>query len=190
MALLNDSLIVEYSKEKDMISPFSEKQVSLQDNVKVISYGTSSYGYDVRLLDEFFIFCNSSKHEKVLDPKNFSRELFYKVQGDGFCILPPNSFLLGKTLEYFKIPRNVLVLCVTKSTYARCGINVTTTSIEPEFEGNVVLEISNFTPFPVKIYANEGISQFLFLSSKEQCEVSYKDREGKYMKQKENFPKV
>jgi len=163
--------------EHRMIEPFSDKQV--RDGV--ISYGVSSYGYDVRIADEFKIFTNINS--TVIDPKKFDPRSFVDVKGD-VCIIPPNSFALARTVEYFRIPRNVLTVCVGKSTYARCGIIVNVTPFEPEWEGFVTLEISNTTPLPAKIYANEGLCQILFFTGDEVCEVSYADRKGKYQSQK------
>jgi len=145
---------------------------------KVISYGTSSYGYDARCADEFKVFTNINS--MIIDPKNFNQESLVDVSGKGYCIIPPNSFALTRTVERFRIPRNVLVICLGKSTYARCGLIVNVTPLEPEWEGHVTMEISNTTPLPAKIYANEGICQFLFLESDEVCETSYKDKGGKY----------
>ena len=163
--------------EHRMIEPFSDKQV----REGVISYGLSSYGYDVRIADEFKIFTNINS--TVIDPKKFDPRSFVDVKGD-VCIIPPNSFALARTVEYFRIPRNVLTVCVGKSTYARCGIIVNVTPLEPGWEGHVTLEFSNTTPLPAKVYANEGACQFLFLQGNEPCEVSYADRAGKYMGQK------
>lgn len=148
---------------------------------KVISYGVSSYGYDVRCADEFKVFTNI--HSQMIDPKNFNEQCFVDVKG-AYCIIPPNSFALARTIEYFRIPRNVLTICLGKSTYARCGIIVNVTPLEPEWEGHVTLEFSNTTNLPAKIYANEGVAQMLFLESDEECEVSYKDRGGKYQGQR------
>ncbi|MNU58025.1 Deoxycytidine triphosphate deaminase [compost metagenome] len=147
---------------------------------KVISYGTSSYGYDVRCGNKFKVFTNL--HNQIVDPKNFNDKIFHDHEGD-FCIIPPNSFALAQTVEYFRIPRNVLTICLGKSTYARCGIIVNVTPLEPEWEGQVTLEFSNTTNLPAKIYANEGVAQMLFLESDEACETSYKDRGGKYQGQ-------
>lgn len=177
MALLADHQIREKALQENMIEPFLEKQTG--DGV--ISYGLSSYGYDARLAPEFKIFTNVNND--IVDPKNFSESGFVEREGD-HCIIPPNSFVLGRTVEYFKIPRNVLVICLGKSTYARCGIIVNVTPLEPDWEGHVTLEFSNTTPLPAIIYANEGVCQFLFLESSEACETSYADRKGKYMKQK------
>jgi dCTP deaminase len=160
----------------DMINPFSEKQVSSG----LVSYGLSSYGYDLRVADEFKIFTNVNC--TVVDPKNFDERSFVTVRSD-CAIVPPNSFALARSVEYFKIPRDILTICVGKSTYARCGIIVNVTPFEPEWEGFVTLEISNTTPLPAKIYANEGLCQILFFQSDEPCETSYADRKGKYQAQ-------
>jgi dCTP deaminase len=162
--------------EHGMIEPFEEKQV----RKGVISYGLSSYGYDIRVADEFKVFTNINN--TVVDPKNFDDRSFVDMKTD-VCIIPPNSFALAKTVEYFRIPRDVLTVCVGKSTYARCGLIVNVTPFEPEWEGFVTLEISNTTPLPAKVYANEGISQVLFFQSDEVCETSYADKKGKYQKQ-------
>ena len=173
----SDRWIRRMAHEHDMINPYSEKQVS----EGVISYGVSSYGYDLRVADEFKIFTNVNS--TIVDPKNFDERSFVTVNAD-VAIVPPNSFALARSVEYFKIPRNVLTVCVGKSTYARCGIIVNVTPFEPEWEGFVTLEISNTTPLPAKIYANEGLCQILFFQSDEVCETSYKDRKGKYQAQK------
>jgi dCTP deaminase len=162
--------------EHGMIEPFEDRQV----RKGVISYGLSSYGYDIRVADEFKVFTNINN--TVVDPKNFDDRSFVDMKTD-VCIIPPNSFVLAKTVEYFRIPRDVLTVCVGKSTYARCGLIVNVTPFEPEWEGYVTLEISNTTPLPAKVYANEGISQVLFFQSDEVCEVSYADKQGKYQKQ-------
>ena len=162
--------------EHGMIEPFEDRQV----RAGVISYGVSSYGYDIRVADEFKVFTNINS--TVVDPKNFDARSFVDVKAD-VCIIPPNSFALAKTVEYFRIPRDVLTVCVGKSTYARCGLIVNVTPFEPEWEGYVTLEISNTTPLPAKVYANEGISQVLFFQSDEVCEVSYADKKGKYQGQ-------
>ena len=175
--LKSDRWIRKMSKEHDMINPFSEKQV----REGVISYGLSSYGYDLRVADELKIFTNVNC--TVVDPKHFDERSFVTVQTD-ICIVPPNSFALARSVEYFKIPRSVLTICVGKSTYARCGIIVNVTPFEPEWEGFVTLEISNTTPLPARIYANEGLCQILFFESDEICETSYADRKGKYQAQK------
>ena len=166
--------------EEGMIEPFVDSQVRSVENHKIVSYGLSSYGYDVRVSNRFKVFTNV--HNSLVDPKRFTEDAFVDIIGDE-CIIPPNSFALAVSVEYFRIPRNVLTLCIGKSTYARCGIIVNVTPFEPEWEGYVTIEISNTTPLPAKIYANEGIAQVLFLEAKEVCEVSYADRAGKYMKQ-------
>jgi len=166
--------------EQGMIEPFIDSQVRSVDSRKIVSYGLSSYGYDVRVGDRFKVFTNV--HNSIVDPKNFTEDAFVDIEGDE-CIIPPNSFALAVSMEYFRIPRNILTLCIGKSTYARCGIIVNVTPFEPEWEGYVTIEISNTTPLPAKIYANEGIAQVLFMEAKEVCEVSYADRAGKYMKQ-------
>jgi dCTP deaminase len=176
MSIKSDRWIRKQALEHDMISPFSEKQV--RDGV--VSYGLSSYGYDLRVADEFKIFTNVNS--AIVDPKKFDEKSFVNVQSD-VCIVPPNSFALARSVEYFKIPRDVLTICVGKSTYARCGIIVNVTPFEPEWEGFVTLEISNTTPLPAKVYANEGLCQILFFQSDEQCETSYKDKKGKYQNQ-------
>jgi len=173
----SDRWIRRMALEHDMINPYSEKQVSQG----VISYGVSSYGYDLRVADEFKIFTNVNS--TIVDPKKFDERSFVTVNAD-VAIIPPNSFALARSVEYFKIPRDVLTICVGKSTYARCGIIVNVTPFEPEWEGFVTLEISNTTPLPAKIYANEGLCQILFFQSDEVCETSYKDRKGKYQAQK------
>jgi dCTP deaminase len=177
MSIKSDRWIRKMATEHDMINPFSEKQV----REGVISYGLSSYGYDLRVADEFRIFTNVNS--TVVDPKKFDERSLVKVDAD-VCIVPPNSFALARSVEYFKIPRDVLTICVGKSTYARCGIIVNVTPFEPEWEGFVTLEISNTTPLPARIYANEGLCQILFFQSDEQCETSYKDKKGKYQGQK------
>jgi len=169
------------AKEHGMIEPFESGQVRKVDGRRVISYGTSSYGYDMRCAREFKIFTNINS--AMVDPKAFDSNSFVDVTQD-VCIIPPNSFCLARTVEYFRIPRNVLTICLGKSTYARCGIIVNVTPLEPEWEGHVTLEFSNSTPLPAKIYANEGIAQVIFLESDEECEISYRDRQGKYMGQK------
>ncbi len=174
--------------ENSMISPFESKQVRVNNTNKIISYGTSSYGYDVRCSDEFKIFTNINN--SIVDPKNFDNESFVSIKSD-VCIIPPNSFALARTVERFKIPRSTLVICLGKSTYARCGIIVNVTPLEPEWEGHVTLEFSNTTPLPAKIYANEGVAQMLFFESDEICELSYKDKSGKYQGQQGvTLPKV
>lgn len=178
MGLKSDKWIRQMSLEYKMIDPFCEKQI----NKNVISYGLSSYGYDIRVSDKFMIFSNVDS--MIVDPKDFDENnVVIKTARDGFCIIPPNSFALAHTIEYFKMPRDVLAVCLGKSTYARCGIIVNVTPFEPEFEGHITIEISNTTPLPAKIYANEGIAQVLFLQGDEPCEVSYKDKNGKYQGQ-------
>ena len=163
-----------------MIEPFAEQQVRRAGDRPVISYGVSSYGYDVRCANEFKVFTNI--HSAVVDPKNFESKSFVSFSGD-HCVIPPNSFALARTVEYFRIPRDVLTICLGKSTYARCGIIVNVTPLEPEWEGYVTLEFSNTTPLPAKIYANEGVAQMIFFQAGEVCETSYKDRGGKYQGQ-------
>ena len=176
MSIMADSWIRERALNERMIEPF----VEAQKREGLISYGLSSYGYDARVSDEFKVFTNVDS--ATIDPKNFSSDSFVDRKTD-VCIIPPNSFALTRTVERFKIPRDVLVICLGKSTYARCGIIVNVTPLEPEWEGFVTIEISNTTPLPAKIYANEGICQFLFLKSDRLCEISYADRAGKYMDQ-------
>lgn len=167
--------------EYGMIEPFVPTQIRNVEGKRIISYGTSSYGYDVRCSNEFKIFTNI--HSSIVDPKQFDENSFVDRVSD-CCIIPPNSFALARTVEYFRIPRNVLTICLGKSTYARCGIIVNVTPLEPEWEGHVTLEFSNTTPLPAKIYANEGVAQMLFFASDEVCETSYRDRGGKYQGQK------
>jgi dCTP deaminase len=166
---------------KGMIEPFAAEQVREIDGRKIVSYGTSSYGYDVRCAREFKIFTNINS--TIVDPKAFDPQSFVDLVAD-VCIIPPNSFALARTIEYFRIPRNVLVLCVGKSTFARCGVIVNVTPLEPEWEGHVTLEFSNTTTLPAKIYANEGVAQMLFFESDEECATSYRDRGGKYQGQR------
>ncbi len=180
MSIKSDRWIIEQAK-KGMIDPFDEAQVRHKEGDKIISYGTSSYGYDVRCSNEFKIFTNINS--TIIDPKKFDERNFVDVESD-VCIIPPNSFALARTVEYFRIPRNVLTICLGKSTYARCGIIVNVTPLEPEWEGHVTLEFSNTTPLPAMIYAYEGVAQMLFLESNEQCITSYKDRGGKYQGQR------
>ncbi len=163
-----------------MIEPFEPGQVRSVDGRRIVSYGTSSYGYDVRCADEFKIFTNINS--TIVDPKQFDMNNFVDLRA-GVCIIPPNSFALARTVEYFRIPRSTMVVCLGKSTYARCGIIVNVTPLEPEWEGHVTLEFSNTTPLPAKIYANEGVAQMLFFESDEVCETSYRDRGGKYQGQ-------
>ncbi len=177
MSIKSDRWIREMATSQGMIEPFVEKQI----RTDVISYGLSSYGYDMRVADEFRIFHNALS--PVVDPKAFDERSFVEYEGD-VCLIPPNSFALGRSVEYFRIPRDVLTLCVGKSTYARCGIITNVTPFEPEWEGFVTLEISNTPPLPARIYANEGIAQVLFFESDEPCEVSYNDKKGKYQAQR------
>jgi dCTP deaminase len=176
MSIKSDRWIRKMAQEHDMINPFAEKQV----RNGVVSYGLSSYGYDLRVADEFKIFTNVNS--SLIDPKNFDEKSFVTLQSE-CAIIPPNSFALARSVEYFKIPRDVLTVCVGKSTYARCGIIVNVTPFEPEWEGFVTLEISNTSPLPAKVYANEGMCQILFFQSDEMCETSYKDKKGKYQAQ-------
>ena len=180
MTIKSDRWIRRMAEEHGMIEPFEPGQVRYVDNKKVISYGTSSYGYDIRCADEFKVFTNINS--TIVDPKDFDPASFVDVKSD-VCIIPPNSFALARTVEYFRIPRNVLTVCLGKSTYARCGIIVNVTPFEPEWEGYVTIEISNTTPLPVKVYANEGIAQVVFVSSDDSCAVSYRDKKGKYQNQ-------
>ena len=177
MGLKPDHWIRKMALEHGMIEPFVDRQV----REGVISYGVSSYGYDMRVADDFKIFTNV--HSAIVDPKNFSPDSFVDYKGD-VCVIPPNSFVLAKSIEYFRIPRSVLTVCLGKSSYARCGLIVNVTPFEPEWEGYATLEISNTTPLPAKIYANEGIAQIIFLGADEICRVSYKDKKGKYQGQK------
>lgn len=169
------------AESQGMIEPFEPGQIRTGQDGRMISYGTSSYGYDVRCSSEFKIFTNINS--AIVDPKSFDQSSFVDVHQD-VCIIPPNSFALARTVEYFRIPRDVLVICLGKSTYARCGIIVNVTPLEPEWEGHVTLEFSNTTPLPAKIYANEGVAQMLFIGADEVCETSYRDRGGKYQGQK------
>lgn len=181
MAIKSDKWIRRMAQEHGMIEPFAGTQVREDQRGKLISYGVSSYGYDVRCSREFKIFTNV--HSVTVDPKAFDEKSFVDIVDD-VCIIPPNSFALARTVEYFRIPRNVLTICLGKSTYARCGIIVNVTPLEPEWEGHVTLEFSNTTTLPAKIYANEGVAQMLFFESDEVCETSYRDRQGKYQGQK------
>jgi dCTP deaminase len=176
MGVKSDTWIRKMAKEHSMIDPFVDGQVREGS----ISYGLSAYGYDIRVSDEFKVFTNV--YNTVVDPKHFDDKSFVEITSD-VCIIPPNSFALARTVEYFKIPRSTITLCVGKSTYARCGIIVNVTPFEPEWEGFVTLEISNTTPLPARIYANEGIAQVLFFEADDMCEVSYADKKGKYQKQ-------
>ena len=180
MSIKSDTWIRRMAVEEGMIAPFEPSQVRYCGETRIVSYGTSSYGYDVRCSDEFKIFTNINS--AIVDPKGFDEDSFVDVQSD-VCIIPPNSFALARTVEYFRIPRRVLTICLGKSTYARCGIIVNVTPLEPEWEGHVTLEFSNTTPLPAKIYANEGVAQMVFLESDEVCATSYRDRAGKYQGQ-------
>jgi dCTP deaminase len=182
MSIKSDRWIREMATTQAMIEPFQPGQVRHgEDGTRLISYGTSSYGYDVRCADEFKIFTNINS--TIVDPKDFDARNFVDFRGE-VCIIPPNSFALARTVEYFRIPRDTLVVCLGKSTYARCGIIVNVTPLEPEWEGHVTLEFSNTTPLPARIYANEGVAQMLFFQSDEVCETSYADRGGKYQGQR------
>nr|WP_305121390.1 dCTP deaminase [Microbulbifer elongatus] len=182
VSIKSDKWIRRMAENEGMIEPFEPGQVRHgASGDRLISYGTSSYGYDVRCANEFKIFTNV--HSATVDPKAFDEDSFVDVQGD-YCVIPPNSFALARTVEYFRIPRSVLTICLGKSTYARCGIIVNVTPLEPEWEGHVTLEFSNTTNLPAKIYANEGVAQMLFFESDEVCDVSYKDRGGKYQGQR------
>ena len=183
MTIKSDKWIRRMATEHQMIEPFSPTLVREANGHKIVSYGTSSYGYDIRCADEFRVFTNINS--TIVDPKNFDPNSFVEVSGKGYCVIPPNSFALARTVEYFRIPRSVLTVCLGKSTYARCGIIVNVTPFEPEWEGYVTLEFSNTTPLPARIYAGEGCAQVLFFESDKDdvCEVSYKDRGGKYQGQ-------
>lgn len=184
MGIKSDVWIRKMARDQKMIDPFVESQV--RDGV--ISYGLSSYGYDIRVAEEFKIFTNINT--TIVDPKNFSRQSFVDFQGP-VCVIPPNSFALARTVEYFRIPRSVLTICVGKSTYARCGIIVNVTPFEPEWEGHATLEISNTTPLPARVYAKEGIAQVIFFEADEVCERSYADKQGKYQAQQEiTLPRI
>ena len=180
MSIKSDKWIIDQSENHQLISPFEASQIRELNGEKIVSYGVSSYGYDVRCSNEFKIFTNT--HSAIVDPKEFDPKSFVDVTADE-CIIPPNSFALARTVEYFKIPRSVLTLCLGKSTYARCGIIVNVTPLEPEWEGHVTLEFSNTTNLPAKIYANEGVAQMIFFESDQVCKTSYKDRGGKYQGQ-------
>ena len=181
MTIKSDKWIRKMAVENGMIEPFQEDQIRYSDdNSRLISYGLSSYGYDVRCANEFKVFTNI--HSAIVDPKSFDEKSFVDINSD-VCVIPPNSFALARTVEYFRIPRDVLTICLGKSTYARCGIIVNVTPLEPGWEGYVTLEFSNTTPLPAKIYANEGVAQFIFLKGNEKPEVTYADRKGKYMGQ-------
>jgi dCTP deaminase len=188
MSIKSDKWIRRMAEEHKMIEPFEAGQVREVAGQRIVSYGTSSYGYDIRSSNEFKIFTNINS--TIVDPKAFDPKSFIDFTGD-VCIIPPNSFALARTVEYFRIPRNVLTVCLGKSTYARCGIIVNVTPFEPEWEGYVTLEFSNTTPLPAKIYANEGVAQVIFFESDEVCETSYRDRGGKYQGQKGvTLPKI
>lgn len=182
MSIKPDNWIRKMAKDHGMIEPFVDNQIRTTSAAqKIVSYGLSSYGYDIRVAEEFKVFTNV--FNCIVDPKNFQDNSFIQINGS-VCVVPPNSFALARSVEYFRIPRNVLTICLGKSTYARCGIIVNVTPFEPEWEGHVTLEISNTTPLPAKIYANEGIAQVIFFESNEPCDISYADRQGKYMKQR------
>jgi dCTP deaminase len=181
MSIKSDRWIRRMAEQHGMIEPFAAGQVRAGEQGRIVSYGVSSYGYDVRCADEFKIFTNINS--TIVDPKAFDSKSFVDFKG-GCCVIPPNSFALARTVEYFRIPREVLVICLGKSTYARCGIIVNVTPLEPEWEGHVTLEFSNTTTLPAKIYANEGVAQMLFLGADEVCETSYRDRGGKYQGQR------
>ena len=181
MTIKSDKWIKEMATNHKMIEPFQADQVKSNDGGKIVSYGTSSYGYDVRCAGEFKVFTNINS--TMVDPKNFDDKSFIDIKSD-VCTIPPNSFALARTVEYFRIPRQVLTLCLGKSTYARCGIIVNVTPLEPEWEGHVTLEFSNTTPLPARVYANEGACQFLFLKGDIACDISYLERSGKYMGQR------
>ena len=190
MSIKSDKWIRRMAREHSMIEPFEPGQVREVNGKRIVSYGTSSYGYDIRCSKDFKIFTNINS--TMVDPKNFDEKSFVEVSGD-VCIIPPNSFALARTVEYFRIPRNVLTICLGKSTYARCGIIVNVTPFEPEWEGYVTLEFSNTTPLPAKIYANEGVAQVVFFESDpdDVCETSYRDRGGKYQGQQGvTLPKI
>lgn len=181
MSIKSDKWIRRMAQDHQMITPFESQQIRHKGENKIISHGTSSYGYDICCASEFKVFTNINS--AIVDPKNFAPQSFVDIVSD-VCIIPPNSFALARSVEYFRIPRNILVICLGKSTYARCGIIVNVTPLEPEWEGHITLEFSNTTPLPAKIYAHEGVAQLLFLESDEECETSYKDRAGKYQGQK------
>ena len=181
MSIKSDKWIRRMAQEHGMIEPFEPGQVKRNEKGPIVSYGTSSYGYDIRCSNEFKVFTNINA--TIVDPKVFDEKSFVDIKADE-CIIPPNSFALARTVEYFRIPRNVLTICLGKSTYARCGIIVNVTPLEPEWEGHVTLEFSNTTPLPARIYANEGVAQVIFIESDEVCETSYRDRGGKYQGQK------
>ncbi len=181
MTIKSDKWIRRMARDQGMITPFEPELVRSVGGARVVSFGTSSYGYDIRCSDEFKIFTNINS--TIVDPKAFDEKSFVDYKG-AVCVIPPNFFALARTVEYFRIPRNVLTICLGKSTYARCGIIVNVTPLEPEWEGHVTLEFSNTTPLPAKIYANEGVAQVIFIESDEVCETSYRDRGGKYQGQR------
>ena len=181
MTIKSDRWIRRMATEHGMIDPFEPNQIRTDGEDRIISFGTSSYGYDIRCANDFKIFTNINS--AIVDPKNFDDNSFVDIKSD-VCIIPPNSFALARTVEHFRIPRNVLTICLGKSTYARCGIIVNVTPLEPEWEGHVTLEFSNTSPLPAKIYANEGVAQVIFFESDEPCEISYKHRDGKYQGQR------
>lgn len=181
MAVCSDNWISRMARKYAMIDPFVERQIRTQNGNRIISYGLSSYGYDLRVSNEFSVFTNV--FNTVVDPKHFDCRSLVDIKSE-VCIIPPNSFVLARSVEYFRIPREVLTICVGKSTYARCGIIVNVTPFEPEWEGYVTLEISNTTPLPAKVYANEGLAQVIFFLAHKSCDISYADRGGKYMRQK------
>ncbi|SCA63474.1 Deoxycytidine triphosphate deaminase [Chlamydiales bacterium SCGC AG-110-P3] len=182
MTIKSDTWIQQKSEDEGLIEPFIGEQVRFTEETnRVVSYGLSSYGYDIRVADEFKVFTNV--YSTVVDPKNFHEDALVDLQTDT-CIIPPNSFALARSIEYFRIPRNILTICLGKSTYARCGIIVNVTPFEPEWEGHVTIEISNTTPLPAKVYANEGIAQVIFFEATQVCTTSYADRQGKYMGQR------
>lgn len=182
MSIKEDSWIEKMAKEHAMIEPFAKEQIRFSENGRpIVSYGLSSYGYDLRISNEFKLFTNV--YSSIIDPKSFTEDAFVDIIAEE-CLIPPNSFALARSIEYFRIPRNILSICLGKSTYARCGIIVNVTPFEPEWEGYVTIEISNTTSLPAKIYANEGIAQVIFFEAKNCCKISYADRKGKYQKQK------
>lgn len=189
MSIRPDTWIATMATTKNMIEPFCNTLIRTNEKQqKIVSYGLSSYGYDIRVANEFKVFTNV--HNSIIDPKEFKESSFVELTQD-VCVVPPNSFALARSIEYFRIPRNVLTICLGKSTYARCGIIVNVTPFEPEWEGHVTLEISNTTPLPAMIYANEGIAQVIFFESQDECQTSYADRKGKYMGQRGiTLPKV
>ncbi len=182
MAVKPDHWIRKMAEEAGMIEPFESGQVSVDEaGNRKISYGISSYGYDLRITNEFKVFTNV--YNSIVDPKNFSEDAFVDIEADT-CVIPPNSFALARSVEYFRIPKDILVICLGKSTYARCGIIVNVTPLEPEWEGHVTIEISNTTPLPAKVYAGEGIAQLLFFKAEEMCQITYAQKKGKYMGQR------